>query len=404
MKESTIAQQPIALGVFLGVSPTAGGMFQYAQSLLEALSKLKPALYKVTIAYSDQVWLPTLDRLGLEGKALRHVKWGQRIANAAMVLQIPAGICQRFLCWFNPLVNELRQLRCNLWIFPAQEALSYQIPGLVVGTVHDLMHRYEPHFPEVSSGFRFYIRDQRFFNIAHTCVAVLVDSDVGKVQVVESYQVEVSKVFPLTYVAPSYLSGTKEREDFDIHYKLPSRFLFYPAQFWPHKNHKRLIDSVKLVAQQYPDVALVLSGGFHHTYKDVRDYSVALGVTERIRFVGYVPDADLQGFYRRARALVMPTFFGPTNIPPLEAMALGCPVLVSGIYGMFEQCGEAALYFSPLSVDEMTEQISKIWGDDALAQELARKGYERSQQKTQLQFNARVQTILDHIFAGNVHK
>jgi len=392
------------VGVFLGVAPTAGGMFQFAQSLVEALSKLNPALYKITLVYSDDVWVPILDRLGITGKALRHLKWGQRIANAAMVLHFPAIICQRLLCWINPLVNELRQLRCDVWIFPAQEALSYQMPGLTLGTVHDLMHRYEPHFPEVSSRLRFYIRDHRFFNIAHACFAVLVDSEVGKDQVVESYKVKACKVLPLPYVAPSYLSSTKERDDFDSHYKLPPRFLFYPAQFWPHKNHKRLIDSVKQVAQSCPDVALVLSGGFRHTYQEVKNYALSKGVAAHMYFVGYVPDEDLQGFYRRARALVMPTFFGPTNIPPLEAMALGCPVLVSGIYGMFEQCGDAALYFSPFSVDEMTKQISKIWCNDALVKELARRGLERSQQKTQLQFNARVQTVLDHIFIANDHK
>lgn len=404
MKEAAFSRQPVELGLFLGVAPTAGGMFQYAQSLAEALSKLDPVRYKVTIAYSDQEWAPILVRLGLHGKTLKHVKWGQRIANAAMVLQIPAGICQRLLCWFNPLVNELRQLRCDAWIFPAQEALSYQMPGLVVGTIHDLMHRYEPHFPEVSSRFRFHIREQRFRSISRACVAVLVDSKVGQGQVVQSYHVEASKIFSLPYVAPSYLSSTNEREDFDRHYQLPSRFLFYPAQFWPHKNHKRLIESIKAVAQRYPDVALVLSGGFRHAYEEVRHYAEALGMVERIRFVGYVPDTDLQGFYRRARALVMPTFFGPTNIPPLEAMALGCPALVSGIYGMFEQCGDAALYFSPLSVDEMTDQIMKVWGDDALAQELARKGIERSQGKTQLQFNDQVRTILDRVFAAVVQK
>lgn len=398
MKDACFSRQPIKLGLFLGVAPTAGGMFQYAQSLAEAMSRLDPILYKVTIAYSDQEWSPILLRLGLQGKALRHVKWGQRIANAAMVLHIPARTCQRLLRWLNPLVTELLSLRCDAWIFPAQEALSYQMPGLVVGTIHDLMHRYEPRFPEVSAGFRFFIREQRFRNISRVCDAVLVDSKVGQRQVVDSYKVEASKIFPLPYVAPSYLFGTDERANFEADYQLPGRFLFYPAQFWPHKNHRRLLESIKIVAQRQPDVSLVLSGGFRHEYWELRDYARALGVAERIHFVGYVPDLDLKEFYRRAHALVMPTFFGPTNIPPLEAMSMGCPVLVSGIYGMFEQCGSAALYFDPNSVEEIADRIEMIWSDAILASEMSRKGLECSESNSQRNFNEQLSKILTDLF------
>jgi len=50
--------------------------------------------------------------------------------------------------------------------------------------------------------------------------------------------------------------------------------------------------------------------------------------------------------------MIMPTFFGPTNIPPLEAIAVGCPVAVSNIYGMPHQLGDAALYFNPTRVEK----------------------------------------------------
>jgi glycosyltransferase involved in cell wall biosynthesis len=387
-----------SIGLYLGVVPTAGGMFQYAQSVIEALSCLDASRYRITVAHGAADWAPTIARFGLAGHALRHAHWGMKIADAAMALRLPVSFIRMMSPLVNPLVRELRELDCDTWIFPAQESLTYQVPGVrAIGTIHDLMHRYEPHFPEVSARFRYGIREHRFRNIACCSDAVLVDSEVGRDQVVESYQIPHERIWPLPYVAPSYLLDTTPRADFDAYYGLPARFVFYPAQFWPHKNHLRLLEAISIVANTYPDIALVLSGGKRHAFEQVQAHAKALRIDSKVFFVGYVPDADLAGFYKRARALVMPTFFGPTNIPPLEALSLGCPAIVSGIYGMTEQCGDAALYFNPKCHKEMAAQISRVWTDDALAASMSRRGIERSRQQGQAQFNYRITQIIAEV-------
>lgn len=389
------------IGLYLGVVPTAGGMFQYAQSMVEAMSRLDATRYRITIAHGDADWSPILARFGLAGHVLRHVRHGQRIADAAMALRLPVPLIRTLSPLVNPLVRELRALACETWIFPAQESLTYQVPGSrAIGTIHDLMHRYEPHFPEVSARFRHAIREHRFGNIARRSAAVLVDSEVGREHVVESYHVPRERIWPLPYVAPSYLRDTTPRADFDAHYGLPARFVFYPAQFWPHKNHLSLLEAISIVANAHPDIALVLSGGKRHSFEQVRAHAKALGLEAKVFFVGYVPDADLAGFYKRARALVMPTFFGPTNIPPLEALALGCPAIVSGIYGMSEQSGDAALYFNPNCPKEMAAQITRVWTDDGLAASMSLRGVERSQHQGQAQFNHRLTQIIEAVAEG----
>lgn len=112
---------------------------------------------------------------------------------------------------------------------------------------------------------------------------------------------------------------------------------------------------------------------------------------------GYVPDADLPEFYRPVRALVMPTFFGPTNIPPLEAFALGCPVAISGIYGIPEQTGDAAMLFDPRSVEDIAIAIERSWRDDWLCEQLRAKGYARSRRWRQVDFNRCVQGVIDKL-------
>jgi glycosyltransferase involved in cell wall biosynthesis len=113
--------------------------------------------------------------------------------------------------------------------------------------------------------------------------------------------------------------------------------------------------------------------------------------------MGYVPNDDLPEFYKRARALVMPTFFGPTNIPPLEAFALGCPVAVSNIYGISEQVGDAALLFDPKSVGEIAAAIKSLWVDNELCSVLIDRGRIRDNKWGQSEFNNRFLQVVENL-------
>jgi glycosyltransferase involved in cell wall biosynthesis len=97
----------------------------------------------------------------------------------------------------------------------------------------------------------------------------------------------------------------------------------------------------------------------------------------------------------------MPTFFGPTNIPPLEALSFGCPVAVSRIYAMPEQLGDAALYFDPNSVQEMSQVLVRLWNDDDLCNELRVRGQQRLDSWTPVHFAARLGTIIDALLDGD---
>lgn len=122
-----------------------------------------------------------------------------------------------------------------------------------------------------------------------------------------------------------------------------------------------------------------------------------LDLGNNVKLLGLVPDEDIAGFYQHARALIMPTFFGPTNIPPLEAFALNCPVAVSNIYAMPEHYQEAALYFDPKSIDEIENALVQLWRDDALCQSLVERGKKIHQNWHYPQFKNRVKEILEQL-------
>ena len=126
-------------------------------------------------------------------------------------------------------------------------------------------------------------------------------------------------------------------------------FVFYPADFYPHKNHQRLLEAFELVRRQRPDVELVLVG------RDLPAFDRP-GVTVRER----IPTEELAELYRTASALVFPSLQESFGLPPLEAMASGCPVATSSVGALPEVCGDAARYFDPESVDEIADAIVEV--------------------------------------------
>lgn len=384
------------IGLYLDCSPPRGE-FQINQFVLDAVSALPPERFSVVVAYSSELWSGYLNNYHLKTIHVPGGFWGRGLCLAWTLLGLPMGLWRKISPLFSPLTRAFLREQCDLWIFPSQNSKSSQIPVPALGSIHDLMHRYERGFPEASSDREFRYRERMFANVCRWAKGVLVDSEVGRQQVAESYGMPLERIHVLPFVAPPYIRETGTPPGFDSRYSLPATFIFYPAQFWEHKNHKRLIRAVARLKKELPDLALVLAGSPKNAYDSTVNLVRELGLTHDVHFLGYVPDADMPELYRRARALVMPTFYGPTNIPPLEAFELGCPVAISGIYAMPEQAGGAALLFDPKSVDEIAGCIRRLWLEDELCAELANRGKMRAEAWGQKQFRERLRTIIEQI-------
>jgi len=366
------------IGVFLSAGPEDGGMFQYSLAMLSALVALPADEYSLLVAYADPQWREHIPRCVPAAYSVRLGRLGLWLALAPALLPASCPRWGRALMRFPGGADPFFRERCALWVFPRQDAWSAWFPPPVLASVHDLMHRYEPHFPETSSRGRSHYRDAYLRRLCRRANGILVDSEMGKRQVQESYGTPAGKLFVLPYIPPAYLSQPDRDADFEKKYCLPPKYVFYPAQFWQHKNHVRLINAIAELRPHHPDICLVLAGSKNNGYGAARREVARLGLERHVQFAGYVPEGDMAEFYRRARGLVLPTLFGPTNIPPIEAFALGCPVAVSGIYGMPEQVGDAGLLFDPHSVADMASAIGKLWADDDLCQTLRARGKARA--------------------------
>lgn len=385
------------VGLFLACEPSGGGTFQYSLSWVKALEALKREGHHVVVLSLFPVWEKHLHQPQVEFHFVRR----GLLERIAWKIMCRWNGTLAFGCWltqsFGCVGRKLRALSCDLWIFPSQDSWGFraEVPALVA--IHDLMHRYERVFPEVGAPAEYHAREFLYGNICRASKGILVDSHLGKTQVRESYG-RSENVFVLPYIPPHYVR--ESFADVSLPPGLPEKFIFYPAQFWEHKNHKRLIEALSGLRERGIEVPLVLVGSQKNGYDSLVRHIRELKLEHLVKILGYVDSAQLVYLYKKATALVMPTFFGPTNIPPLEAITLGCPVAVSGIYGMKEQMGEAAVYFDPLQVSQIAEAIRRLWTDEGLRAELIAKGLEHSKLFTQEAFNERAVQIIRELKAG----
>lgn len=392
------------IAVYTQTAPFWGGSYQYAQAVIEALASLNRSRVNVQVWHKDVCWTPFLEKLDIPAHLLD--------------LQIPAAVLVRIMRIkkamgehpapvqvdaLNGLVESFDPHRTlvawqpDICVLP-QMGAPFFCPGAKhIGVIHDLMHRYEGRFPEVGAPEEAAERDTLFQTLVRYCHTLLVDSPIGGEHVRDCYQASERQIKVLPFAAAECLLKLSPRRPA----VLPEKFFYYPAQFWLHKNHMGLARALAASVAQCPGIHVVLSGGTEKNgFSAFRALLEELGIEEHFSILGYVEPEEVSWLYRHARALIMPTFFGPTNIPPLEAMALGCPVAVSDIYGERWQCGEAALFFPPANDAALAEVLRRLWQDDALCGELRRKGLARHAFWNETHFKKCFLTILAGTSSG----
>ena len=149
-------------------------------------------------------------------------------------------------------------------------------------------------------------------------------------------------------------------------------FLLAVGSASPHKNFARLMEALARIDNAQFDV--VIAGGASPRVHQGRACDFGAGM----RHVGYVSDAELRALYEHAAAFVHPSLFEGFGLPPLEAMALGCPVISSNAASLPEVCGDAAVYFDPANLDEMQAAIEEVMSNDMLREEMRSKGFRQA--------------------------
>lgn len=261
-------------------------------------------------------------------------------------------------------------------------------------TVWDLQHRRQSFFPEVSvTGSTFEDREKHYATVLPKAAKVIVSNQTAKQEVIRFYGLPDERIVTLTLPTPSWVFEQAS-------YVIPARtmimspYLFYPAQFWPHKNHIVLLKALKKLRECGQVFELVFTGSDKGNAEYIKSIVRDFGLQDVVHFLGFVDREELRSLYRNAFALVFPSYFGPDNIPPLEAAALGCPVIMADVAGAREQMYGSTLFFDPRSEDDLIGCINKVQRTD-VRQRLISQGLIRAQNWTAREYCASIIEIID---------
>jgi glycosyltransferase involved in cell wall biosynthesis len=397
------------IGIVPHSDPSRGGSYQYSLAVLEALATLSSGTeenrYTLLVQSGRKMkylneygtrWsatrLPFFTRARLIGTVEASVGegWLRDVVTRAAYQLAPTSLTDPDRIWSNRTVYQFLKRQGVDWaLYTTPNTQSFEIGLPYVMPVYDLQHRHQPEFPEVSAYGVWERREYLYRNGTRHATLILADSDAGKEDILHyygAYGVTPDRVKVLPYVPPPYLScavSGHERMQVRNTYRLPERYLFYPAQLWPHKNHVRIVQAMGLLKEtKKAEVHIVLCGTHRgairtQVFQEMMGEADRLRLTQQIRYLGYVPNDSMSALYAEAVGLVMPTFFGPTNIPIVEAWLLGCPVLTSDIRGIREQVGNDGLLVDPRSVEAIADGMHRLWEDAGLRADLSRRGTKR---------------------------
>ncbi|MBY3044775.1 glycosyltransferase family 4 protein [Rhizobium leguminosarum] len=363
------------IGILLENPIQVGGGFNQAINAIVQLQRIIGKQHEVVAFTTIKANLQHLKRLGVPAEYLPVAGRLSRIALAVLRRLSRKEIGKAWMA--NKMENALLKAGMDLAYFVTHSSTPNYFRKLnYVTTVLDLCHRDDLEFPEVSSDGRFEERERHFSTCLPRAVAVMVASHQLLKSIVVRYGIDEERMIAMPFEPSPFLGEAHSIDRTAVlgNYGLRDGYYFYPAQFWPHKNHIRILEAVSLLKQKTAvnsDILVVFSGADRGNLARIKQQAQRLGVSDNVTFLGFVPVDHMRALYEGALAVVMSTYFGPTNLPPLEAWAVGRPLIYSA--HLNEQVGDAALFADANDAEQWADAMLRI-RDPAVAVDLIEKG------------------------------
>lgn len=379
------------VGVFVGTyNPRSGGAFTFVEEIVQALSSQTSTHEFLFICESEReqegFLLFNRSGAGLQQRILRKLFrfWPSLASRLGYKTDSDK---------LNDLIDTYG---LDSIYFASPEFIRTRVPTIM--TVWDLAHRLYPFFPEVNyEGWKWEDREDFYRRSLPMAAAIVTGTAEGKRQIVHHYGVHAGRVHVIPFPTPSFALKAAESPQSSDAEDVAVPFFYYPAQFWSHKNHILLLRAWKKLKDNGVRAQLVLSGSNQGNLSYIQEVIEDLSLADCVNIVGFVDREEMLGLYRRCVSIVYPSYFGPDNLPPLEAMALGTPVLVADIEGARDQLGNAAIYFSPSDEDDLVSAVLKILSDEALRSALILCGKERALRWTASEYAKSLIEIFDEV-------
>lgn len=281
---------------------------------------------------------------------------------------------QRKLKYLTSLEKILLKNNCNFAVFVTPSPKPFYLQKInYATTVYDICHHDYPEFSELSEFNIFKLREILIKNTIGQSVFVITESKELKYKLAVQYGKSLERIISIPNITSPFLNLKDSLNEEKIFLKKNNlnNYYFYPAQFWSHKNHIRILQSIKKIASSGNKIQFVFcghdKGNLIFLKKKIDEYKI----NKYVKIFGFVKNSELKILYKNCKAVVMPTYLGPTNIPPLDAWYFKKPLIYSK--HLVNQVKNAALLIDPNSVDELVVALKKI-NNKKIANKLIKNG------------------------------
>jgi len=337
------------------VEDQSSGLGHYVISLMRALSDFPLELIAIT---------PNPELLPDGIQAVKSPSWTR--SHSTRLRSTPRYIyANTFMRYW------LAKFRADVLFSPNHELMLFPpVPQVVV--IHDII----PYFaPEEHRFLGTYYQDYLPKLLSYHVKHIVTVSNSTRDDLIKYFQLPPDKITAI-HSGPGATLGYKE-----LPQDIPRPYILYVGRLAPYKNLCNLVLAMGLLQDRFPHhivIAGVAPPGLNGAVSDILKSAASAGITDRVKFLGYVPTEQLGSLYREASLLVLPSLYEGFGFPPLEAMSCGTPVAVSRIPALVETVGDAGVYFEPRSPKDIAGAIERLLSDQKLREEMIKRGKERA--------------------------
>ena len=377
------------IGILAFVANIDHGVFNYTNSLIDALKNDSTNKYILFCNENDV----RFDNYNLEIRKLRKSK-NRLIKRIIYLIQFIFYIRKPYMLTKDEidLFHDI-----NFFISPAVSAYPhYFLNKPFVFTLHDMQERYYPYYFTLYERFIRWINNKTLVKCAYK---IICESDYVKNDIINFTKTRPEKIVIIQSPPPenliNYAFTDSQLIKIKSKYNLPKKFIFYPAQSWPHKNHLKLVEAFSIINEEYDDIYLILTGNINSNYKNILKRIDELGVANKIRHLGCISYDELLYVYKMSIMLVMPTLFESVSIPIYESFFLKVPVCASNVVALPEQVGDAGILFDPNDVFDMAKKISILLKDETLRNGKKALGFEMVSNFNHKEYKDKLMAVLN---------
>ena len=360
----------INIAIFVNTVLKVGGGFTYVNNIIEQLLSWEQSEFNF-LFYSDKH--ETIEYL--KTRDIESILVFSGYKNIFRTL-----VRDRKICIGKKISDLMKKDNIDLAYLPGPFSTWLELEDTrFIFTIHDLGHRDIPVFPEVYNHGEFERREKVYGQGAVKSFATIVDSEITKNKLLDFYGVNNDKVEILEFLPNMELSKIDASLGKSIldRFNISKDFIFYPAQFWAHKNHNYILEGVKLYNEKYnKKLNVVFSGANHGNLSYVLNKAKELEIDNQVYYVGFISNEEMAFLYKNCLALVMPTYLSNTNIPPLEAFMMKVPVLYPNYLECADILKHATINIDLADPNSFVSAIQKVIDNDEEVNDKVEQGYE----------------------------